>query len=146
MLKAFPLPKLPSDTEDELRGYFADFGEPFYIEQGSAPMATPYAFMTVTGWHLLNAIIQEKETQVVVALITTTYALVRQLMCRYRMRQGETISYENLCDTLRRTRFTLLRHIKTGELYGMPNIKASPRAENLYRIVGLKCSSAPFKL
>ncbi len=75
-----------------------------------------------------------------------TYALVRQLMCRYRMRQGETISCENLCDTLRRTRFTLLRHIKTGELYGMPNMKASPRAKNLYRIVGLKCSSAPFKL
>lgn len=64
-LKAFPLPKLPSDTEDELRGYFADFGEPFYIEQRSTPMATPYAFMTVTGWHLLNAIIQEKETRAV---------------------------------------------------------------------------------
>lgn len=64
-LKAFPLPKLPSDTEDGLRGYFADFGEPFYIEQGSAPMATPYASMTVTGWHLLNAIIQEKETRAV---------------------------------------------------------------------------------
>ncbi len=64
-LKAFPLPKLPSDTEDELRGYFADFGEPFYIEQGSASVATPYASMTVTGWHLLNAIIQEKETRAV---------------------------------------------------------------------------------
>lgn len=64
-LKAFPLPKLPSDTEGELRGYFADFEEPFYIEQASAPIATPYASMTVTGWHLLNAIIQEKETRAV---------------------------------------------------------------------------------
>ena len=64
-LKAFPLPKLPSDTEGEVRGYFADFEEPFYIEQRSAPIATPYASMTVTGWHLLNAIIQEKETRAV---------------------------------------------------------------------------------
>ena len=62
-LKAFPLPKLPSDMEDVLRGYFADFGEPFFIKQGSALIATSYASMTVTGWHLLNAIIQEKETR-----------------------------------------------------------------------------------
>ncbi len=41
--------------------------------------------------------------------------------------------------------FSLLRHIKSGELYGVP-MSASPVAKNLYRLVGLRCSSKPFKL
>lgn len=64
-LKAFPLPKLPYDADKELRGHFADFEEPFYIKRESVKLATPYASMTVTGWHILNAIIQEKETRAV---------------------------------------------------------------------------------
>lgn len=62
--KAFPLPSLPSDSLDtDLRGYFADLEEPYYIGAQDKGFATPYASMTVTGWHLLNGLIQEKETR-----------------------------------------------------------------------------------
>ena len=74
-----------------------------------------------------------------------TYALGRQLMYRYRLHQGERVSYAVLRTSLADTEFSLLRHIKSGELYGVP-MSASPVAKNLYRLVGLRYSSKPFKL
>lgn len=62
--KAFPLPTLPNDPPDTgLQGYFADLEVPYYIGVQDKGLATPYASMTVTGWHLLNGLIQEKETR-----------------------------------------------------------------------------------
>ena len=74
-----------------------------------------------------------------------TYALGRQLMYRYRLQQSKRVSYEVLRNTLAQTEFSLLRHIKSGELYGVP-AKMQPLARILYRLVGLKYSSKPFKL
>jgi hypothetical protein len=61
--KAFPLPCLPGDDNPALRGYFADLETPYYIAADDKEMATPYASMTVDGWHLLNGLIQDKETR-----------------------------------------------------------------------------------
>ena len=61
--KAFALPLLFGDNPEELRGYFADLEVPYYIDQNAKTLATPYASMTVTGWHLLNGLIQDKETR-----------------------------------------------------------------------------------
>ena len=70
--KAFPLPLLPGDDDTaELRGYFADLEEPFYIAEQEKGLATSYASMTMTGWHLLNGLIQDKETRAVSILEAT---------------------------------------------------------------------------
>jgi hypothetical protein len=61
--KAFPLPCLPGDDDPALRGYFADLETPYYIAADYKGLATPYASMTVVGWHLLNGLIQDKETR-----------------------------------------------------------------------------------
>jgi len=61
--KAFPLPRLPGDDDPALRGYFADLETPYYLCAGDKGLATPYASMTVVGWHLLNGLIQDKETR-----------------------------------------------------------------------------------
>ena len=61
--KAFPLPRLPGDDDPALRGYFADLETPYYLSADSKGLATPYASMTVMGWHLLNGVIQDKETR-----------------------------------------------------------------------------------
>ena len=66
-------------------------------------------------------------------------------MYRYRLHQGERVSYAVLRTSLADTEFSLLRHTKSGELYGVP-ISTSPMAKNLYRLVGLRYSSKPFKL
>ena len=63
--KAFPLPVLPGDNDPDLRGYFADLEVPYYITEQDKALATPYASMTVSGWHLLNGLIQDKETRAV---------------------------------------------------------------------------------
>ena len=74
-----------------------------------------------------------------------TYALARQLTYRYRLQQGKSVSYANLRKELVRTRFSLLRHVKSGELYGVPT-KAHPIVQSLYRLVDLKYSRTPFKI
>jgi hypothetical protein len=61
--KAFPLPPLPGDHDAGLRGYFADLGEPFFITSADKGLATPYASMTITAWHMLNGLIQENDTR-----------------------------------------------------------------------------------
>lgn len=61
--KAFPLPRLPGDDDPALRGYFADLEIPYYLGADDKGLATPYASMTVVGWHLLNGLIQDKETR-----------------------------------------------------------------------------------
>lgn len=61
--KAFPLPKLPGDDDNELRGYFADFEVPYFIAAEDKGFATQYSTMTMAGWHLLNGLIQENETR-----------------------------------------------------------------------------------
>jgi hypothetical protein len=61
--KAFPLPRLPGDDDPALRGYFADLEIPYYLREDDKGLATPYASMTVVGWHLLNGLIQDKETR-----------------------------------------------------------------------------------
>ena len=87
-------------------------------------------------------------------------------MYRYRLQQSKRVeresdgelaskaSYEVLRNTLAQTEFSLLRHIKSGELYGVYHMafcrflapKMQPLARILYRLVGLKYSSKPFKL
>ena len=61
--RIFPLPKLAGDELVELRGYFADLETPYYITHADKGLATACASLTVTGWHLLNALIQDKETR-----------------------------------------------------------------------------------
>lgn len=61
--KAFPLPILPGDNDSDLRGYFADLEVPYFIAAEDKGLATPYASMTMAGWHLLNGLIQENETR-----------------------------------------------------------------------------------
>lgn len=61
--KAFPLPPLPGDSDSDLRGYFADLETPYFISADDKWLATPYASMTMAGWHLLNGLIQENETR-----------------------------------------------------------------------------------
>jgi len=61
--KAFPLPPLPGDDDLDLRGYFADLEEPYFITAQDKALATQYASMTIEGWHLLNGLIQENETR-----------------------------------------------------------------------------------
>jgi hypothetical protein len=61
--KAFPLPVLPGDCDPDLRGYFADLEIPYFIDEQSKGWATPCASMTMSGWHLLNGLIQDKETR-----------------------------------------------------------------------------------
>jgi hypothetical protein len=63
--KAFPLPCLPGDDHSALKGYFADLEIPYYLDKDNKGLATPYASMTVVGWHLLNGLIQHKETRAV---------------------------------------------------------------------------------
>src|SRR5262249_13022947 len=65
--KAYPVPPLLGDDDPGLRGYFADLEVPYYICEEHEGLATPYASMTVVGWHLLNALIQEKETRADIA-------------------------------------------------------------------------------
>ena len=73
-----------------------------------------------------------------------TYALARQLTYRYRLQQGKSVSYATLRKELVRTRFSLLRHLKSGDLYGIP-AKSHPIVQSLYRLVDLKYSRTPFK-
>ena len=58
----FPLPSLNSDQANVL-GYFADFEEPFFLEDEFKFLATPICSLTISGWHLFNAIIQQLETR-----------------------------------------------------------------------------------
>ena len=57
-------------------------------------------------------------------------------MYRYKLQQGKAVSYDVLRKNLAKTRFSLLRHVRSGELYGMP-AKPPPLAQSLYRLVGL---------
>lgn len=52
---------LPNDST--LRGYVADFGTPYFISEQDKKIATPYASLSVTGWHLLNGVLQEDWTR-----------------------------------------------------------------------------------
>jgi len=61
--KAFPLPPLPGDIDQDLRGYFADLETPYFIAADDKGLATSYASMTMAAWHLLNGLIQENETR-----------------------------------------------------------------------------------
>lgn len=74
-----------------------------------------------------------------------TYALGRQLMYRYHLQQGKKASYDVLREALAETEFSRLRHIKSGDLYGVP-MSMPPIAKKLYRLVGLKHVRTPFKL
>ena len=74
-----------------------------------------------------------------------TYALGRQLMYRYRLQQGKKASYDVLLEALAEVEFSRLRHLKSGDLYGIP-MAMSPVAKKLYSLVGLKHSRTPFKL
>ena len=65
--RAFPLPRLPGDDDPALRGYFADLETPYYLLKEDKGLATPYASMTVAGWHLLNGLLQDKETRADIA-------------------------------------------------------------------------------
>jgi hypothetical protein len=89
--KAFPIPPMPGDNDLDLRGYFADLEEPFYISRSDKGLATPYASMTMEGWHLLNGLIQENETRA--ANISEATAI--------RTRQSPTHDYSPLMRALR---------------------------------------------
>lgn len=48
---------------DGFRTYFADLTRPYFIHESGKNLATPIASLQVEGWHLLNALVQEKETR-----------------------------------------------------------------------------------
>lgn len=73
------------------------------------------------------------------------YALVRQLMCRYQLQKGQSASFRALHKALSEAEFSLLKNTQMKELYAMPS-SLSPLAKSLYRIVGLKPSTTPYKI
>ena len=73
------------------------------------------------------------------------YTLARQLMYRYKIQQSKAKSFRALHEALSETEFSLLVHIQTKEQYALPS-SLSPLAKNLYRIVGLKPSTTPYKI
>ena len=73
------------------------------------------------------------------------YALARQLMCRYQLQKSKSESFRTLHRALSEAEFSLLTHTQTKELYAMPS-SLSPLAKSLYRIAGLKPSTAPYKI
>ena len=73
------------------------------------------------------------------------YALVRQLMCRYKIQKGGSVSFESLHEALFESEFSLHAHVKNKELYAMPS-SLSPLAKSLYRIVGLKPPTEPYRV
>jgi hypothetical protein len=61
--KFFPLPGLPWDNPSII-GAFADFSSsPAFIERTAIGLAAPLLSLTLMGWHLFNAILQEHETR-----------------------------------------------------------------------------------
>ena len=66
-------------------------------------------------------------------------------MCRYQLQKGKTESFRALHKALSEAEFSLLMHTETKELYALPS-SLSPLARSLYRIAGLKPSSAPYKM
>lgn len=73
------------------------------------------------------------------------YALACQLRYRYKLQKGGAQSFRALHAALAEAEFSLLRHTKTKELYALPS-SLSPLAKKLYRIVGLRPSTAPYKI
>jgi hypothetical protein len=59
----FPLPTLEGDIDEFLIGYFVDIETPYYIANEYKDIATPCASLTLAGWHLLNGVLQEKDTR-----------------------------------------------------------------------------------
>ena len=66
-------------------------------------------------------------------------------MCRYKLQQGKSESFSVLHKALSEAEFSLLTHTETEELYAIPS-SLSPLAKSLYRIAGLKPSTAPYKI
>jgi hypothetical protein len=60
--KEFPIPSIPGEQG---KSYFADLTKPNFIHKDSRELANPIASLYPEGWHLLNALIQEKETRAV---------------------------------------------------------------------------------
>ena len=73
------------------------------------------------------------------------YTLARQLMYRYKVQQSKAKSFRALHEALSETEFSLLVHTQTKEQYALPS-SLSPLAKNLYRVVGLKPSTTPYKI
>ena len=63
-------------------------------------------------------------------------------MCRYQLQKSKSESFRTLHRALSEAEFSLLTHTQTKELYAMPS-SLSPLAKSLYRIAGLKPSTAP---
>ncbi len=59
--KFFPLP--PFDNVKEWS--IVDLETPFFIERGKAPFSTAIHSLNVDGWHILNAVLQERYTRLV---------------------------------------------------------------------------------
>ncbi|MCA9387373.1 IS1634 family transposase [Candidatus Dojkabacteria bacterium] len=74
-----------------------------------------------------------------------TYALARQMMYRYRVQFTESLSFDVIRNELLAVQASLLVDIKNKDKYIMPS-KASPIAKKLYKIMGIKKSSTPYKI
>ncbi len=57
----FPIPFIIGDAPK--KNYFADLTKPYFIHESGKKFAIPIASLQVDGWHLLNALVQEKETR-----------------------------------------------------------------------------------
>jgi hypothetical protein len=53
---------MKSDSQNVL-GYFAEFEEPFFLEEEFKYGAVSRASLSLLGWHLLNAAVQQLETR-----------------------------------------------------------------------------------
>lgn len=58
----FSLPPMDQDNSNVL-GYFAEFEEPFFLENEFKFSVTPVDSLTLMGWHLFNASLQQLETR-----------------------------------------------------------------------------------
>ena len=58
----FALPSMLHDKPNIL-GYFSEFEEPFFLEQEFKFSTTPIASLTLKGWHMFNACLQQLETR-----------------------------------------------------------------------------------
>lgn len=73
------------------------------------------------------------------------YTLARQLMYRHQLQQSRSASFRELHNALSEAEFSILTHKETKESYVLSS-NLSPLAKSLYRIVGLKPSSASYKI
>lgn len=73
-----------------------------------------------------------------------TLTLARYLSYRLKT-QGKPYSIERIRQTLASVQLSILKHIQTGQRYGIPSV-ITEDAKKIYQAMGLKISDIPFKI